>query len=320
MHRSFTPGALWPDIDGIHINAHGGGMLVVGDTVYWFGEHKVAGRAGNRAMVGVSCYSSQDLLNWRNEGIVLPVVTDDPDHDLVQGCVIERPKVIHNPTTGQYVMWFHLELKDQGYLAARAGVAVSANPTGPYTYLGSRRPDDAMSRDMTLFVDDVDPWPDGTPKAYLFCASEENATMHVSLLTADYLAPAGSFERIFIDRYMEAPAVFKHEGLYYFVGSGCTGWAPNAARSAVSPSVWGPWTELGNPCVGPDAELTFQAQSTYVLPVPGKPGAFIFMADRWRPENAIDGRYVWLPIRFEETAGQTRFFVPWIESWAPDDL
>jgi hypothetical protein len=320
MHSNFTPGALWPDTDGVHINAHGGGMLVVGDTVYWFGEHKVAGRAGNRAMVGVSCYSSRDLLNWRNEGVVLPVVTDDPAHELVEGCVIERPKVIHNPTTGQYVMWFHLELKDQGYSAARAGVAVSANPTGPYTYLGSRRPDNAMSRDMTLFVDDVDPWPDGTPKAYLFCASEENATMHISLLTADYLAPSGRFERIFIDRYMEAPAVFKHEGSYYFVGSGCTGWAPNAARSAVAPSVWGPWTELGNPCVGPDADLTFQAQSTYVLPVPGKPGAFIFMADRWRPENAIDGRYVWLPIRFEGTAEQTRFVVPWLESWAPDHL
>jgi hypothetical protein len=319
MHSNFTPGALWPDTDGVHINAHGGGMLVVGETVYWFGEHKVAGRAGNRAMVGVSCYSSRDLLNWRNEGIVLPVVKDDPRHDLVEGCVIERPKVIHNLTTGQYVMWFHLELKDQGYSAARTGVAVSDGPTGPYTYLGSRRPDDAMSRDMTLFVDDVDPWPDGTPKAYLFCASEENATMHVSLLAADYLAPAGKFERIFVDRFMEAPAVFKHQGTYYFVGSGCTGWAPNAARSAVAPSVWGPWTELGNPCTGPGAELTFQAQSTYVLPVPGKPGAFIFMADEWRPENAIDGRYVWLPIRFEGEGNDTRFVVPWTPSWGLDE-
>ena len=26
---------------------------------------------------------------------------------------------------------------------------------------------------------------------------------------------------------------------------------------------------------------------------------FIYMGDRWTPENAIDGRYIWLPIRFE---------------------
>jgi hypothetical protein len=33
--------------------------------------------------------------------------------------------------------------------------------------------------------------------------------------------------------------------------------------------------------------------------VEGKPGSFIFMADEWRPDNAMDGRYVWLPIAFE---------------------
>jgi len=28
--------------------------------------------------------------------------------------------------------------------------------------------------------------------------------------------------------------------------------------------------------------------------------AFIYMGDRWTPKNAIDGRYVWLPILFED--------------------
>jgi len=34
------------------------------------------------------------------------------------------------------------------------------------------------------------------------------------------------------------------------------------------------------------------------LAVPGKPDAFIAMFDMWRPQNAIDGRYIWLPVRF----------------------
>lgn len=110
---------------------------------------------------------------------------------------------------------------------------------------------------------------------------------------------------------MEAPAVFKHDGKFWFMASGCTGWAPNAARSAVSETPFGPWQELGNPCVGPEAELTFGAQSTYILPVAGKPGAFIFLAGQWRPDDAIDGRYVWLPIEFENG----RPIIRWRDEW-----
>ena len=32
---SFKPGEVWPDDKGVHINAHGGGILRVGDTYYW---------------------------------------------------------------------------------------------------------------------------------------------------------------------------------------------------------------------------------------------------------------------------------------------
>jgi hypothetical protein len=346
---SFRPGELWPDDRGVHVNAHGGGILDFEGRYYWFGEHKVEGELGNTAQVGVHCYSSNDLYNWKDEGIVLPVVKGDPGHDLAVGSIVERPKVIHNRRTGKFVMWFHLERKGTGYASARSGVAVADRVTGPYTYRGSFRPNAGawprgirpeqkvrmeaaarnrysggelpdqpdrlnlvardfeggqMARDQTLFVDD-----DGA--AYHVYASEENSTLHISRLADDYLAPAGDYVRVFPGRFMEAPAVFKHEGRYYFIGSGCTGWAPNAARSAVADSIWGPWTELGNPAVGPDAELTFHSQSTFVLPVRGRPGAFLFMADRWRPENAIDGRYVWLPVLFRNG----RVELEWRDEW-----
>lgn len=110
---------------------------------------------------------------------------------------------------------------------------------------------------------------------------------------------------------MEAPAIFKKDGIYYFMGSGCTGWAPNAARSASAPSIWGPWTELGNPCEGEGSQLTFNSQSTFILPVACKANTFIYMGDRWNPKNAIDGRYVWLPIEFDGD----RFKIHWRDSW-----
>ncbi len=328
--HAFHPGKIWRDTDGNMINAHGGGILYYEGIYYWYGEHKIAGRKGNKAQIGVHVYSSGDLYNWKDRGIALHV-SDDSTSDIAKGCILERPKVIYNKKTGKFVMWFHLELRGHGYSSARAGVAVSDHPAGPYRFINSFRPDAGswpvnatekdkkpgdhnylqrdfkdgqMSRDMTLFVDD-----DG--KAYQIYTSEENHTTHISLLTDDYLQPSGKYKRVFINRNMEAPAVFKHDGNYYFIGSGTTGWAPNAARSAVAHSIWGPWKELGNPCVGTDSALTFHSQSTYVLPVQGKKDAYIFMADRWNPQNPIDGRYVWLPIRFNAH----HFVVKWMDQW-----
>lgn len=302
------PGALWPDTQGVPINAHGGGFLYRDGVYYWYGEFKTAGRAGNVANVGISCYSSRDLYHWKNEGIALPV-SDDPTSDIVKGAVLERPKVLYNSMTHRYVMWFHLELKGQGYGAARVGTAVSSTPTGPFRYVRSFRPDDQMSRDMTLFEDE-----DG--KAYLITASENNQTMHISELSGDYLSTSGRWKRIFIGEALEAPTILRYQGRYYFVGSHCTGWAPNPAYAAVAESIWGPWKPLGNPSEGPDADRTFLAQGTYLLPVQGRPGAFIFIADRWHPDNAIDGRYVWLPVEFT-TDGLT---IRWRDHWQLQDF
>ena len=137
--QAFTPGNIWPDNNGVHINAHGGGLLFAKGCYYWFGEHKIAGPAGNKAMVGVHCYSSKDLYNWKDEGIALSV-SEDTTSDIAKGCILERPKVIYNKKTRKYVMWFHLELRGQGYKAARTGLAVSDKVNGTYKFIKSYRP------------------------------------------------------------------------------------------------------------------------------------------------------------------------------------
>jgi hypothetical protein len=356
----FYPGEIWPDDHGIHINAHGGGILLHEGTYYWFGEHKVAGRRGNSAQVGVHVYSSKDLYNWKDEGIAL-AVSDDPASDIQRGCILERPKVIFNERTDKFVMWFHLELKHNGYKSARSGVAVADHPTGPYRFLGSFRPnagvwpdnlpsdrrkplDDAeqtqlnqylfdggpphlafpgdlvcrrdfqggqMARDMTLFQDD-----DG--RVYHIYSSEENGTLQISQLDADGTAPSGHYTRILSGKFNEAPAMFKAGGRYFLLTSGTTGWAPNPCRCFSSDSIWGPFTYLGNPCHGDDAQtrITFDSQSTWVLPVAGRPAQFIFMADRWRPDNAIDGRYIWLPLRVENGMPA----MEWKDNWGLETL
>ena len=354
-------GELWRDDSGRHINAHGGGIMKYGDTYYWFGEHKAD--TTSSAMVGVMCYASEDLVNWRNMGVALSV-SDERGSDIERGCVLERPKVIHNPVTGKFCMWFHLELKGQGYRAARYGVAVSNRPEGPYKFLYSQRANPGtypivptadgratrplsqqemavldtlrldhfkewwtpswrqaitqglflkrdfgtgqMSRDMTLYVDD-----DG--KAYHIFSSEDNLTMHIAELTNDYLHHTGRYTRMAPGGQNEAPAIFKKDGTYWMITSGCTGWDPNEARMFSAPSIWGPWTQHPNPCRGPKQELTFGGQSTFILPFADR---FIFMADIWRPRHPSDARYIWLPIEFEEGKPVIR----WRDVWNLSEL
>jgi uncharacterized protein with LGFP repeats len=84
--ESFQPTKLWQDNNGLHINAHGGGVLNHEGKYYWFGEHKIAGDAGNKAHVGVHVYTSENLTNWYDAGIALKV-SDDPKSDIVKGAM-----------------------------------------------------------------------------------------------------------------------------------------------------------------------------------------------------------------------------------------
>jgi hypothetical protein len=299
------------DNHGEHINAHGGGILYFDDKYYWFGENK--SDTTNAAMDGVNCYSSRDLYNWKNEGIALAVSFDE-ESDIVQGCIIERPKVIYNTLTKTFVMWFHLELKGQGYESARTGLAVSNNVTGPYHYIHSYRPNkgimplslplqsssdsignyaewtpewmEAVKKGLFFYRDlnggqmsrDMTLFVDDDGKAYQIYSSEENLTLHIAELSDDYLFHTGKYIRVFPGGHNEAPAIFKKNNKYYMITSGCTGWEPNAARLAVADSIMGEWTLYPNPCRGINANITFKGQSTYILPIQGGKDSYIFMA------------------------------------------
>jgi len=265
VHTEFRPGQVWTDVAGQPINAHGGGVLHHNGQYYWYGEIKTgktwlpeANRSwgGTRVeAVGVSCYSSRDLYNWRYEGNVLPAVQADASHELHSTKVLERPKVVYNRATKRFVMWLHVD--SEGYSLAHAGVAVSDSPTGPFRYLGSLSPNGAMSRDITVFVDD-----DG--QAYLawgnkifFTAKLDDDMIHLKgetyttdasgkmqnrkLGTAKILAHPPS-ESADWKTYEEAPWLTKRGSLYYLVfASGF----PETINYATATSPEGPWQFRG---------------------------------------------------------------------------
>lgn len=349
------PGQEWPDRKGEHINAHGGGLLFHEGKYYWYGENRPA--RGFTTEVGVEVYSSSDLMNWEDEGVAL-AVSEEAGHDIERGCIMERPKVVRNPKTGKFVMLFHLELKGQGYAAARVGFAESDSPVGPFRFIRSLRPNAGkwpvdfsrrdirkakklkeadykewwtpewreaireglllardvpggqMSRDMTVYVDD-----DG--KAYHIYSAEENLTLNIAELTDDYLDYTGRYVRVAPGGQNEAPAIFKRDGVYWMITSGCTGWAPNEARMFKATSLWGPWEQLPSPFVGKDAKKSFHTQGTYIFKVEGTEDGFVFMADRWNPRSLKNSRHIWLPIDFEADSTPV---IRWVDGWSPDDL
>jgi hypothetical protein len=104
-------------------------------------------------------------------------------------------------------------------------------------------------------------------------------------------------KKALVKQRREAPAVFKHRGMYYMVTSGCTSWAPNRALVHVAESMLGQWVTLGDPCVGGEEDfgsITFFSQGTFVLPLPGLENTFIFMADRL----VVDPHVWWMELYY----------------------
>jgi hypothetical protein len=300
--ETFTPGELWPDNRGQHIQAHGGGILKVGDTFYWFGEDR--GQTNERGLRCVSCYASTNLAQWTFRNQVVKLANPE---NFGRGWVLERPKVFYNAKTKKFVMYMHIDgpLPGQrgGYGLARVGVAVCDTVDGDYQYLKSFRPLDHESRDIGQFVDD-----DGT--AYLIF-EDRPFGFRIAKLSDDYLTVEK--EICLIPEHMEGGAVVHYNGLYYAIGSALTGWNPNPNKYATAKSLAGPWSEFKD--IAPPVKNTYGAQSTMMLKVTGtKTNTVIFMGDIWKPQTQWDSRYLWMPLEI----GDGKLSLPEPHEWTLD--
>lgn len=297
-------GKLWKDVEGNVIHAHGGHMIKVDDTFYWYGEN----RTGD---VFVSCYKTKDLKNFvfcNNVLTARSAVTDigkgrdisltklstnHPNENILTRrnkrgeilCNIERPKVIRSDT-GKYVMWMHYE-NGTDYLDARCAVAVCDTPDGNFTYLGSFNPLGNMSRDCTLYKENG--------KVYFISAANNNADLHIYRLTDDCLDIDAHIATLFKGQFREAPALFRKDSKTYILTSGCTGWTPNQSKWAAADSIDRDYSSLKN--FGD--KTTFDTQPAFVL---SGDNGFIYFSDRWggQGEKYLESSYVALKIGFDD--------------------
>jgi hypothetical protein len=294
--QTVRPGEVWPDDRGNHIQAHGGGIVKVGDTWYWFGEDRSQGLDSTKRYV--ACYSSKDLAHWTFRNRVIQMTAPE---DFSPRWVIERPKVFHNPKTGKFVMYMHI---DDAYRLARVGVAISDTVDGDYQYMKSFRPLGQESRDIGQFIDD-----DGS--AYLIFEDRPAKGFHIARLSDDYLTVEK--ETCLIHAPLEGGAIVHYRGLYYAIGSALTGWAPNPNQYATASRLEGPWSEFQD--IAPPEAKTYGSQSTLLLKVVGsKTTTVIFMGDMWKPRTQWDSRYLWMPVEI----GEGKLRLPEPKEWTLD--
>ncbi|MEK4371646.1 AbfB domain-containing protein [Paenibacillus sp. FSL R5-0473] len=297
---TITNGTDWLDTAGNPIHANSGNILQVGSTYYLYGEHAVGGRFDS-----VNVYTSTDLKNWTFSNAIL---TKDSATELASS-KIERPKVIYNASTNQYVLWAHYE-NGTDYNLGRVAVATSNTPNGKFTYEGSFRPMNYESRDMTVFVDT-----DGS--GYLVTASRKNGgandTMAIFKMNASYTG-IQSFEGwLFESAYREAPAVVKKGNRYYLFTSQAAGWYPNQGAYATATFITGPWTAL-TPYGNPSA---FGSQIHDIATITGSnTTSYIYMGDRWNPMNLGEHKHIWLPLTLNDSNGTAS--LEWYTTWNID--
>ena len=281
VEKVIRNGMPWFDDHGNIVNAHGACIVEEKGRYYLFGEWK---SDESNAFPGFSCYSSDDLVNWKFERVVLTV---QPDGILGPNRVGERVKVMKCPSTGEFVMFMHAD--DMGYKDPYIGYATCKTINGEYQLQGpllyQGKP--VQRWDMGIFQDT-----DG--KGYLLIHHGP-----IYRLSDDYQSI--EMEVAHVKGSGESPAMFKKDGIYYMLYSNLTSWEKNDNFYFTAPKIEGPWTKQGLFC--PEGTLTYNSQSTFVFPLKrGNDIVPMFMGDRWSyPHQASAATYVWMPMQVNGT-------------------
>lgn len=290
MTGIIRPGEVVLDDRGRVAQLHGIGVQRVGERWFAWGEDKTAGST----FTAVACYSTEDFATWRFEGNALEAA----DGDIGPDRVVERPKALQRPD-GMWVLLLHIDTVD--YAAARVGYAIAERPEGPYRYLGSERPLGTISRDIGVYQEDG--------VGYLLSEDRENG-LHIHRLRDDYVGVESTAATLRQERRpeigYESPTLVKHEGRYHLFGSDLTGWSLNDNMHATAPALEGPWSAWSG--FAPEGSRTFDSQVSVVVPTDD---GFVYIGDRWQPDDLFHSPAVILPLRIE---GETAT-LEWRDAW-----
>ncbi|WP_338322976.1 family 43 glycosylhydrolase [Croceibacterium ferulae] len=199
-------------------------IRVFGDTYYIYPTSDKP----NWQTTDFSVWSSKNLVEWRNEGMILDVA-NDLGWAKVQAWA---PDVIER--NGTYYMYFCAE--------GNIGVATSASPTGPFVdALGKP----LLAKGSGVESNTIDPYPfiDDDGQAYLYFGN--GRLLNVVKLQPDMITLDGPVHGIELRDHREGPVVFKRDGTYYFM------WSIDDARSPNYRVGWGTAPSPMGPVMSP---------------------------------------------------------------------
>lgn len=351
-YDAIYPGQPWLDTEGKPIQAHAASVFYENETFYWYGENKEKTKPGNGILHwGVRCYSSKDLYNWKDEGNIIEPDLRDESSPLHPSSKAERPHILYNAGTRQYVCW--LKVMDVALGTQTETVLTAERFLGPYRIARTGL------RPLGMDGGDFDLVRAYDGKAYYYF-ERVHTELICADLTEDYTDVTGYYSTHFPlvgpPYVREAPAYFFRRGKHYLFTSGTTGYHPNPSEVAMADTFHGPWRVLGDPHIGDPSRTSFGSQISAVFRHPGKRDLYIAVADRWyrdlegrdpeaygdgraykaaeyefakmflgdgREEPALRGyamperpdtsqsRYVWLPVEFDGDMPRLR----WRDSW-----
>ena len=132
----------------------------VGDgRQYWYTEYEHVSDFSDTLNGGVAACSSQDLKDWRFEGIVFHYTNlTDATFGLDGPFFLERPKVKFNNNTKKYVLWATMDKSGLSSSLGQTAILESPYEDGPFLFRRSLYPDGNQTRDQVIYVTDA-----GTP-------------------------------------------------------------------------------------------------------------------------------------------------------------
>lgn len=351
-NKTIKPGKVWFDTNGERIQAHGAGVFYEDGVYYWIGEDKShTTKRGKIWTWGIHCYSSTDLCNWKDEGLIVPPNTKDKKSVLHPYRKLDRPHVMKCPNTQKYVMW--VKYCDQ---ECHFTVLAADHLKGPYTIVQEKFYAYHCGKcgDFDLAQDAK------TGQGYLFFEADHDKVLGCKL-SDDYCNVSG--DPVTIYENMKPPLIregithMERNGKHYILSSGMTGYMPNPSEVAVADDFLGPYHVQGNPHVDDESSASFNSQVSDIFKVEGKVDLYVAVADRWNPSYVVTKEryervaraigsnfqkdvkaslkdmltlfgcpavkstdtsvadYVWLPIRFEGDVLK----IDWKNEWNPKD-
>lgn len=203
-----------------------------------YGCDQTPDKCGFQANHTINVWKSRDLSSGSWEFVTEAV----SEAQRVSGTIF-RPDGIWNPNTNTWVLWYNAP----NYVGYSAYTATS--PAGPYTRQRIAVNVTIVNAtqqcgDFHLFIDPAD----STPYVIAGCGFH----MWIERLLPNMLDSAGDTSPtgryLFSEYFIEAPALFERNGVYYAVFGHCCCycWQGSGAIVHTAPHPLGPWTSLGD--------------------------------------------------------------------------